>query len=116
MAAPAHPLDELSIYGLPAVTALADVLFVTLWVTLALAGLAALLAPMALGARHRGLGDLAIWLPFAPFYYLLVSAAAWLAVVEYVRAPTQWNKTEHGLAKTSRKRRQAGSAAAPQLP
>lgn len=43
-----------------------------------------------------------IYVLLLPFYYGLVSAAAWFAVVELVRAPEQWNKTEHGLSRTSR--------------
>jgi hypothetical protein len=48
-----------------------------------------------------------------PLYCLLISAAAWSALAEYVRAPTRWNKTEHGLARSSRYRRQAPSEEAP---
>lgn len=33
-----------------------------------------------------------------PFYWLLISIAAWLAVWEFMRRPYHWNKTEHGLA------------------
>ncbi|MGT2488527.1 hypothetical protein ACU4GA_26690 [Methylobacterium oryzae CBMB20] len=33
-----------------------------------------------------------------PVYFLLVSLAAWLALIELVRAPLRWNKTRHGLA------------------
>lgn len=42
------------------------------------------------------------WVPLLPFYFLLVSAAAWLAVVELARHPHRWYKTEHGLSRTSR--------------
>jgi hypothetical protein len=37
-----------------------------------------------------------------PLYFLLVSLAAWCGLVELIRAPNRWNKTEHGLARTSR--------------
>jgi hypothetical protein len=37
-----------------------------------------------------------------PVYFLLVSLAAWLALIELVRAPVRWNKTPHGLSRTSR--------------
>lgn len=33
-----------------------------------------------------------------PAYLLLVSASAWLALAELIRAPFHWNKTPHGLA------------------
>lgn len=36
-----------------------------------------------------------------PVYFLLISLAAWLALIELVRAPLRWNKTRHGLARTS---------------
>ncbi len=91
--------------GLPEPTSLVGLVLTTLWLTLFCFGLLVMIAPLALGARHRGLDDLLWWLPLAPFYYLLVSAAAWAAMVEYVRAPTRWNKTEHGLARTSRQAR-----------
>lgn len=42
-----------------------------------------------------------------PVYFLLVSLAAWLALIELVRAPLRWNKTRHGLARTSRSGRRA---------
>lgn len=70
--------------------------------TLAFAGTFALMMAPVLGALRRNAFRLLRWLPLLPFYYLLVSVAAWLALVEYVRAPHRWNKTEHGLARTSR--------------
>jgi cellulose synthase/poly-beta-1,6-N-acetylglucosamine synthase-like glycosyltransferase len=33
-----------------------------------------------------------------PIYWLLISAAAWLAVWEFLRRPFHWHKTEHGLS------------------
>ncbi|MGB9143778.1 MAG: glycosyltransferase, partial [Aestuariivirga sp.] len=41
------------------------------------------------------------WLTIAtmPFYWLLMSVAAWLALWQFVFAPFTWNKTEHGLSK-----------------
>jgi glycosyltransferase XagB len=41
-------------------------------------------------------------LPLVPLYYLLASAAAWLALYDLISRPYHWHKTEHGLAKTSR--------------
>ena len=34
-----------------------------------------------------------------PFYWLLMSIAAWLALWQFVFTPFTWNKTEHGLSK-----------------
>ena len=93
---------SLIIYGMPTPSSAGAMLLITLWLTLFMAGMLAMIAPLVLGARHRGLQDLWPWLLLAPVYYLLVSAAAWMAIVEYVRAPSRWNKTEHGLARTSR--------------
>ena len=47
---------------------------------------------------------LGLW-PYLPLlfpYYLLTSAAAWLALYDLILRPYHWHKTEHGLAKTSR--------------
>jgi hypothetical protein len=37
-----------------------------------------------------------------PLHWLLLSLAAWRALVQLVVAPYAWEKTEHGLAKSSR--------------
>jgi hypothetical protein len=37
-----------------------------------------------------------------PVYWLLLSIAAWRALYQLVADPYVWEKTEHGLAKTSR--------------
>jgi cellulose synthase/poly-beta-1,6-N-acetylglucosamine synthase-like glycosyltransferase len=37
-----------------------------------------------------------------PVHWLLLSLAAWRALYQLVRDPYRWEKTEHGLAKTSR--------------
>jgi cellulose synthase/poly-beta-1,6-N-acetylglucosamine synthase-like glycosyltransferase len=67
----------------------------------------ATLALMGL-ARRRLLANAWIVL-LMPVHWLLLSAAAWYAVVMLVRAPHRWDKTEHGLARTSRSReRQLG--------
>ena len=34
-----------------------------------------------------------------PLYWLLMSAAAWLALWQFMTAPFHWNKTEHGLSR-----------------
>ena len=71
-------------------------------ITLFAVGLGALMLPAYLGCRRRGWGDLAQSVPWLPLYFGLVSLAAWLAVIELIRAPSRWNKTEHGLWRTSR--------------
>ena len=71
-------------------------------ITLFGTGLAALTLPAVLGCRRRGWRDLWLAVPWLPVYFCLVSLGAWMALVELVRAPDRWNKTEHGLARTSR--------------
>ncbi|KAB1071820.1 glycosyltransferase [Methylobacterium planeticum] len=71
-------------------------------ITIFLTGVAAMLLPAALGALRRGWIDLVPFVLVLPFYFLLVSLAAWLGVIELIRAPNRWNKTEHGLSRTSR--------------
>ena len=66
------------------------------------AGLAAMLAPPAVALRRRGWTKLMSLVPLLPFYYVLVSVAAWRGAVELLVAPFRWNKTDHGLAVTSR--------------
>ena len=66
---------------------------------LALAGVWAILAPALVAARQR-----AVSLPFKmlvllPAYYVLVSAAAWAAIVELILRPHHWAKTAHGREK-----------------
>jgi hypothetical protein len=71
-------------------------------ITIFLTGLAAMLLPATLGALRRGWIDLVPFVLVMPLYFLLVSLAAWLGVIELIRAPNRWNKTEHGLSRTSR--------------
>lgn len=71
-------------------------------IVILLTGFAAMLAPAALGAVRRGWWDLLPFVPLLPAYFLLMSAAAWLGLIELVTAPDRWNKTEHGLSRTSR--------------
>jgi cellulose synthase/poly-beta-1,6-N-acetylglucosamine synthase-like glycosyltransferase len=52
-------------------------------------------------ARRKLLG--CSWaLLLIPVYWLLLSLAAWRALFQLVRDPYRWEKTEHGLARTSR--------------
>lgn len=54
-----------------------------------------------LGLIRRGLPG-AVWvLLLTPLHWLLLSLAAWRAVYQFIAAPYAWEKTEHGLARTS---------------
>lgn len=55
-----------------------------------------------IGLSRRRLLRSAGYLMLLPFYWLLLSAAAWRAVFQIIRSPYRWEKTEHGLARTSR--------------
>jgi cellulose synthase/poly-beta-1,6-N-acetylglucosamine synthase-like glycosyltransferase len=68
---------------------------------------------LALVLTRRGLHRLGMsgWvgtLATMPLYWLLMSAATWLGVWQFITAPRHWNKTEHGLSKVRQAvRRQA---------
>lgn len=65
----------------------------------------AVLTPALMGLWRRGWLDLVPWLVLMPAYCALMSLAAWRAVWELAVAPARWNKTEHGLARSSRRGR-----------
>ena len=48
--------------------------------------------------RRRGVLGWRGTLATMPFYWLLMSGAAWLALWQFITAPFHWNKTEHGLS------------------
>ncbi len=75
----------------------------TAWSCLMLAGAGSLLWFSAMGVRQRGLRAEARWLVALPAYHLLLSVAAWGALLELWRDPFGWSKTSHGLARTSRR-------------
>jgi len=54
------------------------------------------------GLRYRNLMQQAWAIALIPLYWLLLSTAAWRAAYQLFCAPHTWEKTEHGLAKTSR--------------
>ncbi len=50
------------------------------------------------GLRRRGMALRAGLLLSFPFYWLLLSLAAWRAVTDLVRRPHHWEKTAHGIS------------------
>ena len=56
-----------------------------------------------LGLARRGLASTAWVLALTPLHWLLLSLAAWRALIQLVISPYHWEKTEHGLAQTSRR-------------
>lgn len=75
----------------------AEIACSTMWCFLALAGAGALLWPLILGMRRRGLAPLWPQLFFLPPWLLMLSLSAWRALYELCRRPFHWEKTEHGL-------------------
>lgn len=77
------------------------------------AGIFALFLPPALGALRRRAPGLLLWLPMLPLYYAFVSVAAWMALYDYVARRHAWNKTTHGLKRSSIYRPLTDAAAIP---
>jgi len=63
---------------------------------LALAGIWAIVIPAMVAARQRRFAFSMKSLALLPVYYVLVSAAAWTAIVDLVLRPHYWAKTAHG--------------------
>lgn len=79
-----------------------EIAVASIGLTLFAAGLLALTLPPIAALRRRGWTRLLPLVALMPLYYCLVSLAAWRGLLEFVLQPHRWNKTEHGLAKTSR--------------
>lgn len=81
----------------------------TLWGSVVIAGIPAILWPALEGMRRRGL--LGLWpsLFLLPVYSLLICYAAWMSIYDLVKRPQHWHKTEHGLARSSRLNRRAAA-------
>jgi cellulose synthase/poly-beta-1,6-N-acetylglucosamine synthase-like glycosyltransferase len=78
------------------------------WFGTAMAGgYATSVALGAAGLLRRGLLTHVWVLLLVPVHWLLLSLAAWRALYQLIRDPYRWEKTEHGLARTSRVRRRA---------
>lgn len=69
---------------------------------LLLFGGASIAIPACVALHRRRLCSLFPWVFLLPLYYFLVSLAAWRGLWELAMAPFRWNKTNHGLARTSR--------------
>jgi cellulose synthase/poly-beta-1,6-N-acetylglucosamine synthase-like glycosyltransferase len=67
-----------------------------------LTGYASTIVLAIIGLRRRGLLRQAWVLLLTPAYWFLLSLAAWRALFQLLLDPQRWEKTEHGLAKTSR--------------
>jgi cellulose synthase/poly-beta-1,6-N-acetylglucosamine synthase-like glycosyltransferase len=79
-----------------------DAIWRTGSLTLFASGAASLFIPALVALHRRRLWRLLPWVALLPLYYGLVCLAAWRGLWELVTAPFQWNKTNHGFARTSR--------------
>lgn len=68
-----------------------------LWCVVAVSGVVALIWPLLLGARRRGLTAYRGALVFLPLWLLMLTIACWRAFFQLWRRPFHWEKTEHGL-------------------
>ena len=66
------------------------------------AGYAAAILLTRRALRRRGFFGWGGTIATMPVYWLLMSAAAWLALWQFISAPFHWNKTEHGLSSMQR--------------
>lgn len=106
VAALAHPLCVAlfaadiwrGVAGLPCTTMVEVATSALTYATL-VAGYGGAAATMMVGLRRRGVWPHWSTLALVPVYWLLLSVAAWRAVVELVRRPHHWQKTQHGLAR-----------------
>ena len=100
LAALAHPLFVVMSLAWLLHPAPAHGLAQTAWLALGAmvlaSGYVAAMAVNLLGMARRGL--LSFWpqLLTLPIYWLLISAAAWLALWDFIRRPHHWRKTSHG--------------------
>jgi len=95
---------------------LLEVMSAALGIILFVSGLVAIIVPALAALRRRRWWVLLPYVPLLPFYYVLISVAAWRGLWEFLLDPFHWNKTEHGLARTSRTGTIRGAAEDPGPP
>jgi cellulose synthase/poly-beta-1,6-N-acetylglucosamine synthase-like glycosyltransferase len=93
--------------GLPQPKTWMKLFEVTLWTSVSIAGAGSSFWLILLGMKRRKLLNLWSSLPLLLPYHLLISLAAWTALYDLVFDPFHWHKTEHGFARTSKKRKSA---------
>ncbi len=70
--------------------------------TLMASGLTAILVPAFVAMHRRGLATLDRVLLLLPVYYVLISAASWVALFDLAIRPFYWAKTKHGQSRKGR--------------
>jgi glycosyltransferase XagB len=118
LAALVHPLFiAMLLYGafagriLPDAEDLAAMLFFSLFGVTAAVGYLTSAVLALIGLARRRLLASAFVLVLMPLHWLLLSLAAWRALYQLVRDPYRWEKTAHGLARTSRLAAEGGARA-----
>lgn len=76
----------------------------TLWTSVLFGGAGAVLGPILIGMKRRGLRPLWPKLLLLPAYYTLISFAAWMGLYDLAMRPYHWCKTEHGVGPGRRDR------------
>lgn len=76
--------------------------FAGLYVATIAAGYLSTVVIGTIGLARRRLLHHAWILALTPMYWICLSAAAWRALYQLLREPYRWEKTEHGLARSSR--------------
>lgn len=66
-------------------------------------GYAVSMALAIAGLARRRLGRLTYLMPLMIGHWVLLSVAAWRAAAQLLRDPYRWDKTEHGVGRTSRR-------------
>jgi cellulose synthase/poly-beta-1,6-N-acetylglucosamine synthase-like glycosyltransferase len=93
------------IFGISTEDAVRSALHLTLWSFISLfvtiSGLLSITI-MSIGAQRRGVSFSLNDICYLLLYSLMKTAAAWRALFDFIVAPTHWNKTEHGIARSSR--------------
>jgi cellulose synthase/poly-beta-1,6-N-acetylglucosamine synthase-like glycosyltransferase len=62
------------------------------------------MAAGVVGLRRLGIRGWWFTILTMPFYWLLMSVAAWMGLWQFIVAPSHWNKTHHGLSKHQQRR------------
>ena len=61
--------------------------------------------------RRRRISGWFVPLITMPVYWFMMSFAAWYALWQFIAAPFHWNKTEHGLSRFNRGKRNTANSA-----
>jgi glycosyltransferase XagB len=106
LAALIHPVFMLglcySLVAAPPLQAIGAMPAAPVFAATLLGGYASTIAIDVIGLRRRRLLGHAWVLVLTPLYWFLLSLAAWRALFQLLYDPQRWEKTEHGLAKSSR--------------